>query len=97
MKIYKNKALTERVEKLDLGTVLAGETKQYEFFLHNDSPANLVDLQFSIDNKEASIVSFPSLLKSDEVGRLLIEWTPSVTVKSGLKTNLEIRGSEIWS
>lgn len=97
MKIYKNKDLTEQVERLDLGTVLAGETKQYEFFVYNESPATVVDLQYSVENKEVAIVSFPVNLKPREVGSLILQWTPSVTVKSGLKTSLAIRGSEIWS
>jgi len=98
MKIFKDASLKEELNKiLDLGTVLAGDNKEYEFFILNDSEGELVDLNFSFNNDEVTVISFPSSLKSNETGKLVIKWSPSITIKKGLKTDLNIKGFEIYS
>jgi len=97
MKIFKDPALLEEVDILDLGIVPAGTTKEYVFYVQNDEPALLVDLEFKIDHKEVKIITYPKQLEPLEVGELRLTWTPSVTVKQGLRTSLQVTGKELWS
>ena len=97
MKLYKDSNQKEEVSSLDLGIVIAGDTKKYDFYVVNDSKAVLENLNFDISHKEVKITSAPKVLKENEVGRLSIEWSPSVTIKEGLKTLLKIQATELWS
>lgn len=98
MKIYADSELTQEVTDLmDLGIVEAGETKQFTFWVMNDSLAVLQDLEFDIDHSEASIVEAPRELDPRSVGTILIEWSPSITLKQGLKTQIKITARELWA
>lgn len=97
MKIFKSDDLTTPIERLDLGIVMAGDKKRFDFIVENDSAAELVDLTFKPDSAEVKVVESPKKIKAYERASLTIEWAPSVTLKAGLKTSLQIKGSEIWS
>ncbi len=98
MKIYKDKDLTEEIigKEIDLGEVPAGETKRFNFWVLNDSKAYLRKLNFVISHSEVSIIEAPEELDKHGVGELILEWTPSVTLKEGLKAPLIIKGEEVW-
>jgi len=96
MKIFKNKELTEEVELLDLGTAIAGQTKSYTFYIKNDLKVKVEDLEFSIENKEVVINNYPKFLNPSESGSLVVTWTPSLTIKKALKTELRIKGYELY-
>lgn len=97
MKIYKDSSLSSEIEILDLGIVQAGDSKEYEFSIYNETEAELVDLSFIVDNKEVEILSYPKTLKSKEKGSLKLKYSPSVNIKQGLKASLKFRGAEIFS
>lgn len=98
MKIYLDKKLTREIEDktFDLGVVLAGETKQFEFWVLNDSNAYLKKLEFKIEHKEVKVIEAPTELQAQATGKLLLEWSPSITIKEGLKAVLRLRGRELW-
>jgi len=96
MKIYKDKDLKNEVTTLDFGIVLAGESRQYEFYLLNDSEAILQSLSFKISHSEIKILETPKELSRKEVGKIIIEWSPTITLKAPLKTKLEIDGFELY-
>lgn len=96
MKIFRNQEMTEEVGNLDLGTAIAGQAKTYTFYVLNDLDVTIEDLEFSIDNKEVVINNFPKLLKANESNALTITWSPSVTIKKALKTELKIKGYELY-
>ena len=97
MKIFKDKNLTkELIEILDFGIVQAGETKQFKFWVLNDLLGILNELEFILEHKELKILKSPKELLPHAVGELIIEWSPSITLKAGLKTKLHIRGTELW-
>lgn len=96
MKIFKDSTLMTEVDILDLGMLEVGRTKRFEFFVQNDQGFDVQDLKFAVDNAEVKISSSPKMLKIDAVGKLIIEWTPSSTVRKGLKTALKVNGVEIW-
>ena len=96
MKIYKDKNLTQEIELLDFGIVLAGESKTFTFYVLNNSNALLKDLEFTVDHDELEILKSPNELTAQAVGDLVIEWSPSVTLKEGLKSQLKIKGTELW-
>lgn len=97
MKIYKDKNLTQEIkDKADFGIVPAGETKRFKFWVLNDSSAKLIGLVFVVEHKELKIIEFPEELHSNSIGELLIEWSPSVTLKQGLRATLKVNGKELW-
>jgi hypothetical protein len=97
MKIFKDRDHKQEVSELDLGIVKAGDSKKYLFFLYNDTKANLVDVVVAINHKEVKIVESPKIIDAEKSGELVIEWKPSITLKEGLKTQLEINATELWS
>lgn len=97
MKLYNNASLEKEIVNLDLGIVTAGDTKEYSFFYKNDSKAELTNIKFEISHKEVKILSFTEGLKQGDVGKLVIAWNPSVTLKEGLKTVLKVQATELWS
>ena len=86
----------KEIENLDLGIVEAGTSKEYEFQLYNDSSAETVDLKVVIPNKEVEVLEFPKKLDSKAKGILKIMWSPSITLKQGLKTVVKINGAELY-
>ena len=95
MKIYQDKKLTEEVHKLDLGIVQAGDNKEYEFFVYNDTIADLKELTFTIEHPEVSILSAPKSINAKVTASLKIKWSPSVTLKEKLQATLKIKGIEL--
>lgn len=96
MKIFSNKELTEEILSLELGTVKVGETGEFIFYLFNDTNAELQDLEFSVNHNEVKIKEAPKVINKNSVAKLIIEWTPSITLKEGLKASLNLKGAEIW-
>jgi len=97
MKIYKDINLTEEITNvLSLGTVQAGEKKQFTFYVVNNSLALLQNLEFSIDHQEIKIVDFPESLSAQARSKFIVEWNPSVTLKEGLDAPLRIKCEELW-
>jgi len=98
MKIYKDPTMTEEViDILDLGIVPAGESKEYTFHIYNDDTCTLVDLEFIVEHKEVEVLNYPKMLNALALGELKIKWSPSITLKQGLKASLSISGNELWS
>ena len=97
MRLYTDPSLNIEITFLDLGIVLAGEHKEYSFYIKNDKIVPFVDLKFVIDNPEIEILDFPRELKSGNIGTLRIKWSPSITLKQGLHTELQIKGYELYS
>ena len=97
MKIFLDKELFKEVILLDLGIVIAGETKEYEFYLYNEKKCKLVDLKFVCINKEIFINKAPIEMEKEEITKLILKWSPSVTLKEGLSTTINITGGEIYS
>lgn len=97
MKLYKDKDLKEELDSIEeLGIGVAGETKRYTFYIHNDTKATVDNLRFDIYHKEVKVIEAPKVLKPNETAPLTIEWKPSVTVKQGLKAELKIHGFEVY-
>lgn len=99
MKLYNDVELTKEVkhDKLDFGMVLAGDTQEYTYYVYNDTTAELASLTFNTENPEVQVIEAPEKLKSFESAQLKIKWTPSITLKEGLKSHLRIKGYEIYS
>lgn len=96
MKIYKEKELKEEVTNLDFGITLAGDTKEITFYLYNDSTADVVEIKPTIDNAEVSVKDCPTNLGSKQSASIVFAWSPSVTLKQGLKTQLNLKFFELY-
>jgi hypothetical protein len=96
MKIFKDNDLKNEIIDLDLGIVEAGTSEKFTFYVYNDQLPALINLEFIISSPEVKIISSPKELKYKESGELIIEYSPLVTLKQGLKTNIEISGFELY-
>jgi hypothetical protein len=97
MTIYEDQNLTKPIDRLDLGIVPGGETRRYSLWIMNDNGTLVKDLKFSVDHKEVKIIQAPEQMQPLERHEIILEWTPSVTLKEGLKTELKLNGIELWS
>lgn len=96
MKIFKDEKLKDEViGDFDLGIVDVGKYKEYEYYLVNDTANDLVDLKVSTISNEIEVLQAPTQINAHEVGKMKIKWTPSITIKRGLKTSLIFNASEI--
>lgn len=98
MKIFKDKKLTQEIkdETFELGIVSAGEIKQFEFWVLNDSKAYLSKLDFIVNHREVKIIEAPIELDPNIGAKLVLEWSPSITLKEGLSAPIRITGVELW-
>lgn len=96
MKLYADAELTKEVKDLDFGIVLAGDVKKVEFYLFNDTVANVVELKPSVDNTEVAVISHPTEIKSNTSAPIVFSWAPSITLKKGLRTQLNLKFFELY-
>lgn len=96
MKLFEDQALTQELDKLNLGIVPAGETRRYSLWILNDNGTLVKDLKFSIEHSEVTIIQSPEQMQPLERQEIIIEWSPSVTLKEGLKAELKVNGTELW-
>lgn len=97
MKLFKDSSLREEIQELDLGEVFAGQKKEYRFFIFNNNGTDVKDIKISIEHNEIKLISYPTKLKDKEHGSVIFEWTPSLTIKKGLKAQIQISCIEVWS
>jgi hypothetical protein len=83
-------------EKIDLGIVEAGKIQDYVFYLYNPEIAEVIDIEVMINNPEVSILVVPKKMSPESKGELKIRWSPSMTVKKGLKAEVEIKAKELY-
>ena len=92
-----NKNVIKNGEDISFGIVDAGETVRQDLFLHNDTAAEVMDIFIRVDNPEVKIFNKPDKMGPHTTDAFYLEWTPSVDIKKGLKTKLNIRASELYS
>jgi len=99
MKIYLDKEMKQEVKEntLDLGIVKAGESQRYIFYILNDTKAELLGMEFFVGHKEVKIEEAPKKLDANKSGELILEWSPSIDLKEGLKTSIKISADELYS
>ena len=98
MKIFTDANMVNEIhnKELDLGIVSAGEVKEFSFWALNETDANLKNMRFSTDHAEVEILKFPVELPPHTNGKLVLKWSPSITLKQGLRTTLRIQAQELW-
>jgi len=96
MKLYEDKDYTKEITSVDFGIVLAGDTKKVNYYLYNDTNANVVEIQPKLDNNEVKITKFPTELKAKQGSEVSFEWTASITIKKGLRTELSLKFFELY-
>ena len=83
-------------ETIDLGIVEAGKSKKYTFYLYNDAADEVVDIKLDVEHSEVEVVKIPSNLGVKGKDTLEIKWSPSLTVKKGLKVTFKIKATELY-
>lgn len=100
MKIYKDQNLNYEISNIDLGRVEVNQTKEYSYYLYNNSTGNLESISIKLDDvpdsSEVKIIEFPEKLKAKEKALFKFSWTPSLNLERGLKTRISINAVEVW-
>lgn len=97
MKLFNNEVLQTEIKEFDFGIVKAGESKQFDYWLHNETAAKVINIELDIANKEVSVITAPKELLAGQKAKVSVIWKPSITVRQGLKSLLKIKASELWS
>ena len=87
---------SKEITTLDFGIVEAGQSKIFEYFLYNNSGAEVSNIKVEIINKEVEILGYLKELHPLEKGLLRIRWSPSIKLKQGLKSLIKISGTELY-
>ena len=105
MKIFKDSELKQELEgdKFELGVVQAGDSQRYNFYIYNETDSELKDLKFRImyateelrQEKELKIISSPSSLSSKQSGKVVIEYSPILTLEQSLLVRLVINAGKL--
>jgi len=97
MQIFKDKELTQEIgTNFDFGIVPAGETRTYEYYVKNNKSSLLKQLTFSVAHEELKILEYPTEIQAFDVKKLVIVWSPSVTLEEGLRVELRVLGIELF-
>lgn len=97
-KVFIDRDLTKEIKgPIDLGKLKAGQVKKYEFYVFNDSIHPYEEMDFLVDDPEVQVISHPEELSEKASSLFTLEWKPSVDIKKGLKTQLEIQGYKVIS
>ena len=86
----------KEVSDLRLGIVAAGTSKEFQYFIMNNSPAELVNIEMHLKHKEIKVKKMPDTIPAEMRAEMIIEWSPSLTLKQGLKVDFNISGEEIY-
>jgi len=94
MKLLNNEGV--EITEVDLVIVKAGETKEYSYTFHNDSPRDVIDIQVEVGDNEVTVIKAPDKMSPDSKETLKLAWSPSLTVKRGLKALIKVTASELY-
>ena len=94
MKLLNNDG--NEITEVNLGIVKAGETEQYSYILYNDSPREVIDIQVEVVDDEVTVTEAPEKMAPDSKKELKLSWSPSLTVKKGLKSLIKVTASELY-
>ena len=87
------------VENLNLGIVSVGKSKEYQYWLLNDSGTLVKDIEISIESdagKELKILDSPETLSDKQKGSLRLKWSPDMKIRGGLRAKISIKAVELW-
>jgi len=90
------------VKELDFDKVFVGDSKEIEYYLYNDTNADISDIEIELSSEtseileELEILEYPKYLSAGKKEVFKIKWTPNLKIKKGLKAKIKISGIEIW-
>lgn len=82
--------------ELDLGIVDVNTTKEYSFVLVNNSDAELVGIELKVSHPEVGVITAPTALAPNTQADFIIKWSPTLLLKQGLKTTVNVTATELW-
>lgn len=96
MRYYQDEALIQEIPVIKLGIVQAGESKEFTFWVYNDSRGHLRKVEFSINHPEVTIIKAPTKLNSQGKDKLVIQWKPLITLKEKLSVTIVVNADELF-
>jgi len=96
------------ITEINFGEVFVGEKTRYECYLYNDSGTDMHDIVINFEAvnpdlteeqakellKEVELIKFPTFLGMEGKDIVIIEWTPALKIKKGLRLKVIIKGIE---
>jgi hypothetical protein len=110
VKIFREQDLKDEVENktIDLGIVDVGDSKEFEYWILNDTKDELKFLKYvlkKIDretgivtneiSEEAMVEEAPTEMLPHDSSLLIIRYTPEISIDQGLRVQLHITGKRI--
>ena len=94
MKLLNND--NQEINTIDLGIVKAGDKKEYEYVLQNETSRRVIEIKVEVANEEVEILEAPEQMSANSMATLRLAWKPSLTVKRGLKSLIKVTASELY-
>ena len=86
----------DEIARLDLGTLQAGESKTFKYYLFNNTLADVTEIELAVPNPEVIVENYPTDLGPNEKASFELTWTPSIDVKKALQTLIKIKAKETY-
>lgn len=87
----------QEIKTLDLGRLEAGKSKDFTYYLVNDTSAKLIDIDVAVDSKEVEVIAKPDEIPSKEKSSIVLRWSPSPETRKGLKSTIKVNAVELYS
>ena len=78
--------------EIDFGKVNAGEYKDLNLFIANDSlNATLFNISIDTGHEHVEVIKAPNILAPKEEAALVLRWKPDLKIEEGLRTKIKIK------
>lgn len=96
--LYKDRAMTEPITEVHFGVVEVGKSKQVEVYVHNETDADFFIDRVRFDPFETGleVVEYPNALAVGEMQRIVVKWSPPISLRRALITKIYVDGREIY-
>ena len=83
-----------------LGEVEVGTTKDFTFYLYNESKGMSLDIKVEAIEcnqlEDVKILEVPQTIDANTKKAFIVRWIPTLKVEAGLHMTLKVTGKTIW-
>lgn len=101
MKLYEDREKTKPLASIYFGKVKAGEKKEIDVWIYNDSDALLTNIEYKFPNlPKSEVLEFihkpPITIQPKDIVIISLRWKPSLNFRSALNLDMEITAEEVY-
>lgn len=101
MKLYADSNKKNELRMISFGKVKAGEQKEIDVWIWNDSKAMLTNIEYKFPNlPKSEVLEFihkpPVNIQPDDIVIIALRWKPSLNFKQALDIEMEITAEEVY-